>query len=393
MTDNYIYIDYNSCGIVLPEVEIAIKDMISQPLNPSSTHYLGQKASGYLETSREIIKEYLGCGNTYDVMFTSTGSEANNLIINNLMYYEKKIFDIWICTAGEHKSVLQPILNKENHFIISLSEEGIVNEKQLYDFLSDNLDKKIFLSIICANNETGAINFLPEIIKQCRAIHQNLIIHSDFGQAIGKIASAKEDHDENTFNLNISELDLDAVTIIGYKFGAMVGAAALVYKKNLNLTQMIVGGSQENNLRAGTENVMAVHSIGIALDNQPSRENTRILRDYFEFSLMQMISEKDLIIFSQNVLRIGNTSYFVVKELISKAQLIYYHQEKIYLGSGSACSVGLDEESHVLTAMGYPPAIRKCAVRASFGYKNIQSDVDKLLEKLGQLYKKRVKYN
>lgn len=380
-TENYTYLDYNSCGIILPKVREGIEKLLDHPLNPSSIHYLGQKASGYLEETRNTIKEYFHCDKTHDVIFFSTGSEANNFAINNCKFNSKENFDLWICSAGEHKSIIYPIKNKTNYCIIDITQDGILNEEQLYDILKKNKNKKIFFSLIYVNNETGAINPLRRIIENCRNLHENVVIHSDFGQVIGKL---KIENSEDPININL--LDLDLITIIGYKFGAMVGASALIHKKNLVFISNIVGGGQESGLRAGTENVLAIYSIKLAIQNQLFYITE--LRDYFEQTLREIIAKEDLIIFSEKVNRIGNTSYFTIKNLPSKVQLIYFNQHRIYLGNGSACSAGIDENSDVLEAMGYTPEIRKCAVRISLGYKNTKEDIKILIDKIGDLYKK-----
>ena len=490
--NNYIYFDANSGNQILPEVKQMVINFMDHPLNPSSIHYLGQQANGFIEDTRDCLKQYLNLKNDYGVIFTSGGSEANNLAIcgvesdninNNTKEhivrhspelphasagipsassgsFDSKYtnnFDLYICTAAEHKSVLYPIKTKKNFIIASITKDGIVNLERLIKIIEENKDKKIFLSLIYINNETGAINNLVEIVRQVRSVANNIVIHSDMGQAVGKLPDLND--------LDFQKLDVDLATIIGYKFGAMVGAGALIYRKNLTIKPMILGGSQEYDLRAGTENVMAIYSMKLALDalyeggllfsststlsstanevsalssnvtqdilrssahtnlsssderkrnagdplgkfstlngynanniNQwtpsiddkhQSENDSSNLRDYFESQLKQIIQPDHLIIFSENTNRIWNTSYFAITTLEAKTQLMFFNSNKIYIGTGSACSAGLDEDSHVLSAMGFDEKIRKCTIRVSLNIFSTKDRLDILLEKLQQLY-------
>lgn len=371
LPENYIYLDFNASGMILPEVLEMMNVLCKYPLNPSSTHYLGQIASGFIEDTRDFIREYLGC-ERYNCLFTSSGSEANTLAVN----YIDENFDLYICSAGEHKSVVESLSRKENKFICPIDENSLIDEEKLLDFIEKNRDKKIFLSIIYVNNETGAINDLKNLIKKIRSIHDKVTIHSDIAQAIGKM------------KINMEDLDLDMATIIGYKFGSLNGSASLIYKKNIKLRPMIFGGSQESNLRAGTENVVSIYSMKVALENQPDYSKIENLRDEFESELKKICFKNDLRIFSENVERISNTSYFSMKSLSAKTQLIAYSNDKIYLGSGSACSAGLDEDSHVLKAMDCDESERKCAIRMSLGWYNTQEEIHIFVKKLKELYNK-----
>ena len=369
--EQYIYLDYNASGLPLPEVLNMVNDFAKHPLNPSSTHYLGQIANGLIEDTRDFLKEYLSC-NHCNCLFVSSGSEANNLAIN----YIDGDFDLYLCSNGEHKSVFEPISRKENFIAVPIDENSLINQEKLIEIISQNQNKKIFLSIIYANNETGAINDLKEIIKKIRLIHNQVIIHSDMAQAIGKV------------KINIQDLDLDIATIIGYKFGGLIGSAGLIYKKNIKLKPMIYGGSQESNLRAGTENTIAIYSMKVALENQPNYSKIQELRDDFEKNMKEICDLRNLRIFAENVERVQNTSYFAIKNLPAKTQLIAYSNEKIYLGSGSACSAGLDEDSHVLKAMKCDENQMKNAIRMSLSWKNTQEEIHIFVKKLKDLYNK-----
>jgi cysteine desulfurase len=380
MSDDLIYLDSNSYCPILPEVYNFAINNLNTPLNPSSLHSLGQVANSLVEETRDSILNYINSSN-HKVLFTSCGSEANNLAILGL----KKNFDLYICTAAEHKSIIQPIKQTRNFLILDVDQDGCPNLDTLEAVLKQNLDKKIFLSTIYVNNETGVINNLETIIPKLRLIHNNLTIHSDMGQAFGKL--------EDLSNLDFKKLDLDLATLIGYKFGSMPGASALIYRSDIEIKPMIFGGSQEYNLRAGTENTVAIHSIKIALDTiyqKTKNSDKTTLRNYLEKNIKKICNlyEKDLIIFSENTQRIWNTSYFAVKDLESKIQLMFFNSHKIYIGTGSACSAGLDEDSHVLESMGFKKNIRKCAVRISINTQSNLREIEIFLEKFEKLIKK-----
>ena len=151
---------------------------------------------------------------------------------------------------------------------------------------------------------------------------------------------------------------------------------------------MIYGGSQESNLRAGTENTIAIYSMKVALENQPNYSKIQELRDDFEKNMKEICDLRNLRIFAENVKRVQNTSYFSIKNLPAKTQLIAYSNEKIYLGSGSACSAGLDEDSHVLKAMKCDENQMKNAIRMSLSWKNTQEEIHIFVKKLKDLYNK-----
>lgn len=367
MSNQYIYFDYNSASIPSLEVIAAVNTIINQPLNASAIHSLGQKSFGLIEDARDIILRKIANKN-YNIVFTATGSEANNMAIKTINGIE-----LFICSAAEHKSVIMAM--HENKEIIPVDNNSLINENALFEMIEKNVNKKIFLSLIYANNETGAINDLPRIINKIRTLHNNIIIHSDIACMIDKKP------------LNLVDLGVDMATIIAYKFGGILGAAALIYKKNIDLKPMIEGGMQESNLRAGTENALAIHAMKVAIDRINYNQEVQILRDYFE-SELKKITNQEVVIFSETVNRINNTSYFAIEGLTSKTAIIALNGENIYVSAGSACSAGLDEASHVLIAMNIPENLRKCAIRVSFGISNKKEEVEILLDRLSKLYRK-----
>ena len=376
---DYIYLDNNAFPV--PRIDVIEKlnelGLFALPLNASSTHLLGQKAHALIEDARFSLLNYFtgfGC-NSYDAIFTSSATEANSLIVNSLGLN----FDIVCYSAGDHKSVVAHIQSLGHHqtIVINIDNNGSIDEYSLYNFLRLHLDKKIFLSIIYVNNETGVINDIKKLVQNIRAIHNSIIIHSDFSMAVGKVS-----------DINIVDLCLDAITISGYKFGALIGSGALIYdKKTISIKPMILGGGQEGKLRAGTENCIAIYSMKLCLNGLREHYLTHELRDYFESELMR-ITNDNVIIFGSGANRVGNTCYFSISNMSAKMIIMYLGQFRIIVGSGAACSAGIDEISHVLKAMGIRDDIIDGAVRISLSSKNTKIEIDFLISKLSILYTK-----
>lgn len=363
-----IYLDNNSASLALPEVLQATQELLALPLNPSALHSFGQKAFGILELARDTVKNTLGAHN-YNVFFTATGSEANNLAIKGIMA------DHFVCPKVEHKSVITTISTTKSFDILDVNEDGVFDYAQLLDILSEHRESRVFLSLMHANNETGVITDIKRIIKEARAVHRNLIIHSDMAQSVGKIP------------VDISELDLDCATIIGYKIGGLPGASALIIRPGLALAPMMFGGMQESGKRPGTENVVAIAAMAKALKiivpACPNIERITQLRDHFESWLCQFDAHS--IIFGKNQQRIGNTSFFAIPNLQAQHVLIAANRHNIQLGTGASCSAGLDVHSHVLEAMKVHSSIKKCAVRLSLGMSSTIDDIEAVLSCLKSL--------
>lgn len=392
-------------------------------LNPSSVHSAGQFAHKILEDAREFIlglltsidledkklleNIYKDCNEKsgaiqnfiaknrslcsfFDLIFFSSSSETNNFIIENAFKFLD--CDLFLCSACEHASVIEKfasIKKKKEVHIINVNQFGQIDENQLIKILKDNLDKKIFLSLIYVNNETGVKTDLQNLVPKLRQVHNDLLIHSDFSQAVGKIAE-----------INIAKMNLDFISFCGYKFGGLNGSACLIYRKKFNLKPILIGGGQENFKRAGTENVISIYSLHKVLeeiyDSGPNvfEENYNQLmnsRDYFEKELRKFISQEDLMIFGlckEKNQRLIPTSYFAFKKVKAKKTIIFLDHFGISVGSGSACSAGLDVESSVLKAMQIPKEFSECAIRISFSESNSIDDVNFLLQRLKVLYSK-----
>ncbi len=342
--------------------------------NPSSVHRFGRLQRDAIEQARTQVAMLAGA-RSEQVIFTSGGTESNNLILRGMSGYGRysqtgRVGAIKRIAVSriEHPSILEPsrFLPVEVDYI-DVDAEGYVTPATLDQAIKTDTG---LVSIMAANNETGVIQPLDSLIQQCR--DQAIYFHTDASQAAGKIA------------LNFTASGAHAMTISAHKFYGPVGAGALIIDKSLPLDAVQMGGLQEKGLRAGTENIAAIVGFGkaaeIAIERLEQRRiHTRQLRDLFEQGLKEISA---VTIFAEQAKRLPNTVQFSVAGFDGESLLMQLDRKAIAVSSGSACSSGKTEPSHVLQAMNVPTEIANAAIRVSFGENNTISDVDALLTAL-----------
>jgi cysteine desulfurase len=363
-----LYLDHNATTPILSQVQEAMIPILSQPLNPSSIHSCGRIAKAIIEEARGSIARMMGLDlrkNGYGLIFTSSGTEANNLMMKGYCHSSLRGDDRILVSSIEHHSILRHSEYNSNIDILEVDSNGIVKIDLLEEWLARNNGGLV--SIMLANNETGVIQPIKQISS---LVHKyNGLLHSDCIQVIGKIA------------LDLIDCDIDFVTISGHKFGGALGAGALIYRNKYSIAPQIIGGGQERGTRAGTENVAAIASMGAAAEYHLSwngRSCVSNLRDLFESRIASLC--QDVQIFGKDVPRLPNTSMLTMPGVPASKQLIAFDMAGIALSSGSACSSGKVKASHVLGAMGVDPEIADWAIRVSFGSGNTESDVDRLVD-------------
>lgn len=362
---NNIYLDHNATTNIHPKVLDAMHDIAEYgPINPSSIHTSGQKGKALLEESRKLLSSLLGFSEKrrdYQIIFTSSGTEANNFVISNFLDY-----DIFI-SSTEHVSIYEYSKRFGNVHLIKVNRNGILDLDDLTLKLKNSQSATKLVSVMLANNETGIIQPIDRI---CQIAHEHdALMHSDCVQAIGKI------------NVDISELDLDFITISGHKFGGPIGAGALITKAQHHLRPMIIGGGQEKSLRAGTENVMAIVGLGIA--SQLAKEemlNRALKMNKLKSKLERGITSKKAKIVGANVQRLPNTSLIINQGKKSELQIISLDLKGISVSAGAACSSGKLMESHVLSAMGYNKQEMDSAIRVSLGFNTTEQEIDEFIK-------------
>lgn len=362
-----VYLDNNATTPPHQKVVEAMTEvLLSAPLNASSIHASGRYARSLVENAREKIARLVNAGDSR-IVFTATGTEANNMALRGLERYKVLVSSI------EHASVLKLGVHAN---IIPADENGIVDIAGLERLLKQFSGEKVLVSVMLANNETGAVQPLKEIAQ---AVHYHGgMVHTDAVQAVGKI------------KVDMQELGVDMLTISAHKFGGPQGAAALVFTKHVPMSALIAGGGQEQGFRAGTLNVPAIHGFGVAVDEAENyisdMQQISVLREGIEQSIKNIAPEA--VIFCQNTNRLPNTIMVAMPFVTSETQIIHFDMEGIAISSGAACSSGKVETSHVLLAMGVNPELAKCAIRVSLGNNNTMQDAEHFISSWKRLYER-----
>lgn len=365
--NEYIYADYNSTSTILPTVKSQLDNLSSLNIyNPSSTHKLGQNTKSIIEKTREIAINQLNAKN-HDVIFTSSGTEANNLVINSTADYK------YLISSIEHLSIMNCAINAE---LIPVDSNGTVCLDTLSDILYKCKDEKVLVSIMTANNETGVIQPIKEIVEISHKF--GAIVHTDAIQACGKI------------HVDIEDLGVDLLTISSHKLGSIAGTGILFFNsKKIKIKPMILGGHQEKGLRAGTENVVSIYLLSISLSNLKDSikkmSSVERLRDKLENQILNLVPEAQ--IFGKNTRRLPNTTCISMPNVNSEIQTISFDIDNIAVGSGSACSSGALEHSHVLAAMGIDDNVAKNSIRISLSPDVTDDQVNKIVNCWYKIYK------
>lgn len=337
--------------------------------NASSLHANGIIARRAIDKAREQVAAAVGV-QPIQVIFTSGGSEANNLFIRGAAD-NRKPANIFV-GAIEHPCVLRPTqeLARRTSERWVMKKLGVDNLGKV-DVVATNdvmtQQKPDLVSVMLANNETGVIQDVAAIAEIARS--HEAWMHTDAVQGLGKIP------------LDFSELKVHAMTISSHKVYGPKGAAALIVDKRLLLKPLIYGGGHENGMRSGTENVPAIVGFGVACEQAKSRteetaKHVSQLRDYLEAGLQAM----DATIFGLGATRIPNTCYFALPDIEGDTLVVRLDKAGFAVASGAACSSVKPGQSHVLEAMGVNPMLARCAVRVSLGGSNTLSQVESFLE-------------
>ncbi|KQO53550.1 MULTISPECIES: cysteine desulfurase family protein [unclassified Methylobacterium] len=382
MTISRAYLDHNATSPVRPEVAVAVARALELPGNPSSIHHEGRAAKAALEAARDQVAALIGAGQSR-VIFTSGGTEAANAVLSGALIRTGAAAPTrLLMSATEHACV-----GAGHRFapgsveIVPVHPSGLIDLAALKQALERARDESVLVSVHAANNETGVVQPLAEIVALAKA-HGRALVHSDAVQAVGKIP------------LDFARLGLDALTLSGHKFAAPKGTGAIVLAEGVALDRAFIrGGGQESRQRCGTENlpglvglgeaarIARVHLAGIDAD----------LRNGTEAALRRIAP--DAVVFGSGAPRLPNTLCFAVPGLNAATALMALDLAGIALSSGSACSSGKVARSTVLAAMGVSPALAAGALRVSFGWNSAESDRSRFLtafERLvGTLYQRR----
>jgi len=367
-----LYFDHNATTFLAPEVADALTQALRDVYgNPSSIHRQGQKARQELENARRTIAGFMAAS-PQEFVFTSGGTESNNLVINGLVRNLPPGRKHVITTAIEHPAVLEPIRQLEREGVdvtyLDVDSKGIIDPDAI---LSALRDETVLVSVMHANNEVGSIQpirSVANLIEARRAGGQTIFFHSDGVQAFGKLL------------VNVRELGVDLYSVSGHKIFAPKGIGGLFVKSGVPLRPVQLGGRHERGRRAGTENVPAAVAFAraVSLCSNPSENGVAALRDAFESRLRARGVHFD--INGARDCRLPNTSNLLFPGISAEALVIALDMGGIAVSTGSACSSGSVEPSHVLLAMGRTGNEARSSVRFSFGRYNTIEDVGALVE-------------
>ncbi|MBC7350184.1 MAG: cysteine desulfurase [Candidatus Aminicenantes bacterium] len=364
------YADKQAAAPVRPEVLEAMLPFFSQNFgNPQSLHSAGQKASQALLKAREQLASLINC-QSEEIIFVSSGSEANNLALKGLALANQARGQRVIVSAIEHISVLRAtrFLEKLGFKITQVPVDGLglVSPEKVAEALTPDT---VLVSVMMANNEVGTIEPVAEIARLCQS--RGIIFHSDAVAAVGNIP------------VDVRALGVDALSLAADQFGGPKGAGALFLKKGTKITPLIEGGVQESNRRAGTENVPAIVGLGQAAElaaREMAEKSDRLsrLRDRLITGVLDGLDE--VILTGHPVNRLPHHASFCVKFVEGEAMLLGLDLQGIQVASGSACTSRSLRTSHVLTAMGLDPAVAQGSLVLTLLDETGEEQIDYFLE-------------
>jgi cysteine desulfurase len=364
------YFDWNATAPLRQEARVTMATMLGLTGNASSVHAEGRAARQAVEAARENVAKLAGA-EAKNVTFTSSATEANMLALTPAIETagEKRKRDKLLVSAIEHPSVLcGGRFAPEAVEKLPVTNAGLLDLHALRSAVART--ERPLVSIMLANNETGIIQPISDIARIVHAA--NGVLHIDAVQAPGRI------------DCRMSELGADLMSLSGHKLGGPQGVGALIRQSTLfgdiHIAEpLIKGGGQERSLRAGTENVAAIAGFGAAaaVANQADAARMAALRDRLESGLKGVTPQA--IIFGEGCARLPNTTLFAVPGMKAETAIIAFDLNGVAVSSGSACSSGKVQASHVLTAMGVEPALARGAVRISLGWSTTEADVERLL--------------
>lgn len=371
-----IYLDHNATTAIDPEVKKVMQKFLQEGQgNPSSIYEEGKNAKLAMESARRNVSHLLNC-TARRIIFTGGGSEANNLAIKGIALAEWNTKRHIITSSIEHPSVLNTFrwLEKSGYKITYLPVDsmGIVDPDDLKKSISSETS---LISVMLANNETGSIQPIKELATIAR--EKGVIFHTDAVQAAGKIS------------IDLVDLGVDLLTISGHKFYGPKGVGALYVKKGVEIESLIHGGSQENKLRAGTENVLAIVGLGkaaeLGVQRLPEMKKIGQLRNKLEKGIKDLVPEYKLNGHPKN--RVPVTLNLTLPGMRGESIVLAMDQKGISLSSGSACRAGSPKPSHALLAMGLSEEDAHCSLRFSLGIHNTEIEIDRTLKYLSDVIK------
>ena len=370
--DRTVYADNAATTAVSPQVLEAMLPYYKEVYgNPSSLYSVGQKAKAALEEARETVAACLGAG-AGEIYFTSCGTESDNWAIKGAAHaMKKKGKDHIITSAFEHHAVLHTCqaLEKEGFSVtyLPVHENGIVRVEELEAALTEDTG---LVTIMYANNEIGTLQPIPQIGKLCR--EKGIWFHTDAVQAVGQVP------------IDVKEQNIDMLSLSGHKLHAPKGVGALYIRRGVRIPNLLDGGAQERGKRGGTENVAQIVGLAAAMKAacatiQERREKLAAMQDKLIDAILRI--DRCRLNGDRKQRLPGNVS-FCLQGVEGESLLLMLDLKGISASSGSACTSGSLDPSHVLLAIGLPHEVAHGSLRLSFGDYNTMEDIDYIIETL-----------
>jgi cysteine desulfurase len=362
-----IYLDYNATTPLAAEVIEAVTGCLRTEFgNPSSVHAFGQRAKAALDQARGETAALFDADPS-EIVFTAGGTEANNLAIRGAFESRATTGRRQLITTGiEHEAVLNTVRALGDRgaevMVVPATPRGVVDAAAVVEAISENT---AVVSVMLANNEVGTIQPVSEIAAACKA--RGALLHTDAVQAAGKIP------------FSVKTLGADLVSISAHKFSGPKGAGALWIRRGVRLTAHTTGGRQERNRRAGTENLPALAGMGVAAVLAKAQldlfaNSVTRLRDRLEAGILAGVHRT--VVNGEGAPRVPNTTNISFEGIDAESLLIALDLEGVAVSTGSACSSGSLEPSHVLRAMGLPTNRARNSLRFSLGASTTEAEVD-----------------
>ena len=370
-----IYLDYAATAPVLPEVlDAMLPFFMSQFGNPSGVHAFGRETRKAVEQARRRTADLLGA-DSREIVFTSGGSESNNLAIKGAAYSLRTKGNHIVTSKIEHPSVLNTCrwLEKQGFRVTYLPVDscGTVSPEDVREAICPDT---VLVSIMTANNEIGTVQHVSEIGEICR--DKGVVFHSDAVQAAGMLKT------------DVRAMNVDLLSLSAHKFHGPKGTGALYVRKGTKLEAVIHGGEQERGLRAGTENVPGIVGLGKAAEIAGSemKKNTAQIRELRDL-LIQRIQEKvpDAFLNGHPVNRLPNNCHFSFSGIESEALLLGLDLAGISVSGGSACTSGSMEPSHVLQAIGLKDEVLRSGIRMTLGKETTREEIERTAQILPEI--------
>ena len=355
-----VYLDH---AATTPMFDIAIDAMntsLRKLGNPSSLHTEGRSTRKDVEDAREKIAKGVGCLSS-EVIFTGSGTEANNAAIKGLFWHSDK--KVILISSIEHHAVLDPahwLVEHEGAELIEIpvDADGVIDLVFLKKTVAERASEIALISVMHSNNETGVIQPIAEVVK----IAGDIPVHCDAVQSFTKVS------------LSFKDLGLFAMTISGHKVGGPLGIGALILRRAVEIPALLHGGGQERDIRSGTLNAPSIVALAAAVEAKLyDASKVAELRDSFEAGVLA--SRPDAVINGKSAPRLPGISNITFPGTQSDSLLLLMDSQKVSCSTGAACTAGVHRPSHVLMAMGLTDVLSQSSLRFSFGTTNTASDV------------------